>query len=36
MVTTEAGKRGDRGWADRGWRFTQEELMYPPSLKDNM
>ncbi|CAM9435093.1 unnamed protein product [Laminaria digitata] len=35
-VVTEAGKRADLGWESRGWKFTQEELMNPPSLRDNI
>lgn len=35
-VVTEAGKRADLGWESRGWKFTQEELINPPSLRDNM
>ena len=35
-VVTEAGKRADLGWESRGWKFTQEELTNPPSLRDNM
>lgn len=35
-VITKVGKRSDLGWESRGWKFTQEELSNPPSLKDNM
>ncbi|CAB1100525.1 unnamed protein product [Ectocarpus sp. CCAP 1310/34] len=35
-VITKVGKRSDLGWESRGWKFTQEELANPPSLRDNM
>lgn len=35
-VITVAGRRGDEGWENRGWMFTQDELNHPPSLRDNM
>lgn len=35
-IITKVGRRSDLGWESRGWKFTQEELSNPPSLKDNM
>lgn len=35
-IITKVGKRSDTGWENRGWKFTQEELLNPPSLRDNM
>ena len=35
-VLTKVGKRSDDGWENRGWKFTEDELANPPSLRDNM
>lgn len=35
-IFTKVGKRSDDGWENRGWKFTEEELLNPPSLRDNM
>lgn len=35
-IMTKVGKRSDDGWDIRGWKFTEEELSNPPSLRDNM
>lgn len=35
-IITKVGKRSDEGWDNRGWKFTEEELQNPPSLRDNM
>lgn len=36
MVDTFEGRRSDKGWKDRGWYFSPEELASLPSLQDNV